>query len=111
MEVAGRLGHFVDGGNLYLEGPPETRGLVREGGSERCLPHSSHRLKPPAVPKVHAGQGELPVHMPPLWPVLCSPHIHQGDEASDDSVEIMGGQDNRLHQRHVDSGRDFRTGI
>ena len=111
VEPMGVCRAFQDGGNVYLKGPPETRGLVCEGGSERCLLYSPHGLDPLAVPEVHAGQEELPVHMPPLQPVLCPPHIPKGDEANDDYLEIMEDQDNLLHQQYADSGGDFRTGI
>ena len=84
-------------GNSNPEGHSAVRRLVHEGGSERCLLHNLNRLWPPAVPEVHAGRGELPVYMPLFRPVLCPPHIHQGTEASDDTVLVMGGQDNRLH--------------
>ena len=64
------------------------------------------RLWPPAVPEVHAGREELPIHMPPFRPVLCPSHIHQSAEASDDTASVMGGQDYRLHRRYADSGGD-----
>ena len=79
-----------NGRGLNPEGHPTIGGLVREGRSERCLLHNSHRLWPSAVPEVHAGRGELPIHMPPFWPVLCPSHIHQSAEASDDTALVMG---------------------
>ena len=111
VEPMGVCRTLQNGGNLYPERPPETRGLVCEGGPEGCLLHSPHRPWPPAIPEVHAGQGELPVHMPPLRPFLCPPHLYQSDETSDDPPEVMGGQDNYLYRRYADSGGDFRTGI
>ena len=50
------------GRNLYHEGPSESRGLVCEDGPERRILHSSHRLWPPPIPEVHAGQGEIKTH-------------------------------------------------
>ena len=79
-----------DGGNPNPEGHSAIRRLVCESRSERRLLHNPNRLQPPAVPEVHAGRGELSVHMPPLWPVLCPPYIHQGTEASDDTTPFMG---------------------
>ena len=43
------------------------------------------------------GQGEMPVHIPPLWPTLYSPHLYQSDKTSDDPFEVMGSQDYHLY--------------
>ena len=100
-----------DGGNPNPEGHSTIRRVVCESRSERRLLHNPNRLQAPAVPEVHAGRGELSVHMPPLWPVLCPPYIHQGTEASDDTTLFMGGQDNRLHRRYANSGGDSRASV
>lgn len=42
------------------------------------------------VPKVHAGEGMLPIHVPSFWPVMCPLHIHQSTEAGDDLPQVMG---------------------
>ena len=102
-----------DGGNSNPEGHSIIRRLVCESRSERRLLHNPNRLQPPAVPEVHAGRGELSVHIPPLWPVLCPPppYVHQGTEASDNTTPFMGGQDNRLHRRYANSGGDSRASV
>ena len=38
-------------------------------------------------------------------PVLHAMDLHQGDEASNDSTEVMGYQNDHLHQWHVDNVR------
>ena len=100
-----------NGGNPNPEGHSTIRRLVCESRSERCLLHNPNRLQPPAVPEVHAGRGELSVHMPPLCPVLCPPCVHQGIEASDDATPFMGGQDNCLYRRYANSGGDSRASV
>ena len=100
-----------DGGNPNPEGHSTIRRLICESRSERRLLHNPNRLQPPAVPEVHAGKRELSVHMPPLWPVLCLPYVHQGTEASDNTTPFMGDQDNRLHRRYANSGRDSRASV
>ena len=100
-----------NGGNPYPEGPSESRGLVCEGGPERRILHSSHRLWPPSLPEVHAGQEEIPVHVLPLRPILCTLDLHQSDENRDDPPEVMGSQDYHLYRRYADPGGDFRASI
>ena len=90
VEQVGDHRTLQDGGNPNPEGYPQIRGLVHEGGPERCLLHSPHRSRPPAVSEIHVGRGELPVYMPPVWPILCPPHIYKGTDASDGSTPVMG---------------------
>ena len=72
VEPMGVCRALQNGGNPYPEGSSESRGLVCEGEPEGCILHSSHRSQPPPIPEAHAGQGEIPVHMPPFG-LSCAP--------------------------------------
>ena len=39
-----------------------------------------------------------------FWSLVCLMDFHQGDEAFDNTGEVMGHQDNSLHQQHAYSG-------
>ena len=107
-EAVERVGDYralQDGGNLHSEGLVKIRGLVCDGGSERRLLHGSHRGQSSAILEIYARGEELPVHLPPLWPILCPPHLHQGTEAGNDSSQVLGSQDHRLHRRYAGPGR------
>jgi len=105
VEQVGRNATFQNGGHPDPEGPVENRGLDGEGRLEGCLLHNSHSQSSPAVSPVPSSRSVLPVHLPPIRPVLCPVDIHQGDETTDDSAEVMGYQDNSLYRRHADTGR------
>jgi len=68
------------------------------------LLHNSHSQSSPAVPQISGRQSFLPIHLPPIRPVLCPMDIHQGDETTNDPAQVMGYQDNSLYRRHVDTG-------
>ena len=83
-----QLNQWVYTEHFKMEGIPTLRDLVRPGDwfvkvdlKDAC----PHRLQPPAIPEVHAGQGELPVHVPPLHL-----HVYQGAETYDDPSQVMG---------------------
>ena len=57
-----------------------------------------------------SGRALLSVHLPSIWPLLCSMGIHEGNETADNSSEIMGNQDNHLLRRHAYLGKDERGG-
>ena len=99
VEPMGVCRTLQNGGNPYPNRPPETRRLVCEGGPKGRLLHSPHRPWPPAIPEVRAGQGELPVHMPPLRPFLCPRTFNKVMKPVMKPVMIFrghGGQDNYL---------------
>ena len=66
---------------------------------------SPHPPSAPPVPEVHSGQQVLPLHLPPIQPILCPLGIYQSNETSDGFVEGLGHKDNNIHQRHADTGR------
>ena len=98
VEQVGEYRALQDGGNLHPEGPVEVRGLACEGGSERRLLHSSHRDQSSAIPEIYARGEELSVYLPPLWPILCTLHLHQSTEASNDPSQVLGSPNNRLYR-------------
>ena len=100
---------FQDGGNSYSSGSAPPGRLDGESGPKGRLLHHSHLQGPPELFEVHGRWDLLPVHLPAIRPVLCPLDLHQGDEANDDSAEVMGHQNNHLYQRHVDTGQ-FQEG-
>ena len=99
----------------YIEGhsnperSSQARRLDGESRSEGCILHHPNSSPSPAVSEVHSRRALLLVHLPPIRPLLCPMAIHQGNETSDDSAEIMGNHDNSLHRQHTYSGKD-KTG-
>ena len=79
-----------DGGNSYPSRPAPPRGLDGKSGSEGCLFHHPHPPGPPEILEVHGGRNLLPVHLPPIRPVLRPVDLHQGDETISDLAEVMG---------------------
>ena len=66
------------------------RRLDGESRLEGCLLHNLHSQSSPTVPQIQSSQSLLPVHLPPIRPVLRPMDIHQGDEAIDDSAQVTG---------------------
>ena len=58
----------------------------------------------PAFSKVHDKSTTLPVHMPPIRPVLCSMGVHKSDETHINLPSKYGGTYDCLHRRHTSDG-------
>ena len=86
-----------DGRHSNTVGPLNTRRLDGEDRFKGCILHHSNSPSPPASPEVHSGGSRVPIHLSPLRPIMCSVDICQGDEAFDDTAEVMGNQDNYLY--------------
>ena len=102
-----RLNEWVITEHFKMEGISTLKdlGLVCEGGFERRLLHSSYRGQSSATPEIYARGEELPVHLPPLWPILSPLHLHQSTEASNDPSQVLGSQNNHLYRRYTGPGR------
>ena len=90
VESVGGDSPLQDGGNSYSSRPAPPRGLDGKSGSEGCLFHHPHPPGPPEILEVHGGRNLLPVHLPPIRPVLRPVDLHQGDETISDLAEVMG---------------------
>ena len=101
---------FQNGGHCDPERSSEAGGLDGEDRSERCLLHHPNSPSSSAVSEVQSGRAMLSVHLSSIRPLLCSMDVHKGNETSDDSVDIMGNQDNSIHRRHACHGKDKRGG-
>ena len=99
-----------NGGHYNLQRPSEARGLDGESRSEERIHHHLNSSPPPTVSEVQSGRNALTVYLSPIWPLLCPMDIHQGNEAPDDTAEIIGNQDNNLYRRHAYPGGDKRGG-
>ena len=104
-QPVGGCSSLQNGGHCHTKRPPESQGLDGEGRSEGCILHHSNSPSTSAVPKVHGQRPLFPVHLSPVWPVMCPLDIHKGNETFDGPPEGMGSQDNYIYRRHVDPGR------
>ncbi len=57
------------------------------------------------IPEISISGDDLSISMPPLWSVLCSLGIYQGDKTLCGTTAPIGGETSMLHRRHPDNGR------
>ena len=107
-QSVGRGPTFQNGGHCDPERSSEAGRLDGEGRSERCLLHHPNSSPSSAASEVQSGREMLSVYLPSIRPFLCPMDIHEGNKTFDDSVEIMGNQDNSLHRGYADHGEDKR---
>ena len=73
----------LQGGRLsYGQGSSELRGLADQIGSERCLVLSISGPQSPEVSPVSMAGSNIPVSLPFVWPIMCTPYIHKTNETS-----------------------------
>ena len=98
VERMGGAPTLQDGGLGDTKRVTEGKRLDGEGGSQRCLLHSSNSCDSPTHALIPGGTGTLPVHMPAFWPVMCTLGIHQSDETSDHSPLEHGSLHDYLYR-------------
>ena len=93
-----------NGGNPYIEGLSQSKGLVSQGGSEGCVFCNPNPPVSPPVPEVQVPGEMLSVPMPPIWPVISSLSLYQDPEASTGSPSGDGGTTDSVHRRYPHPG-------
>ena len=68
---------FQDGGVNDDQGPVATEGLDVHPGFERCVPVSVSFPRRQEVSAFYMGWQDVPVHLPPVWTMQCSPHFYK----------------------------------
>ena len=76
IEQVGRNPTLQNGGHPNLKRPVENKRLDGESRLEGRLLHNPHSQSSPAVPQIQGSRSLLPVHLPPIRPVLHPMDIH-----------------------------------
>ena len=95
-----------DGGYLHAERSPKRRRLDDQSRSKRCLLYGSNSLPTQKTPSIQLGSTGLPVQLPTIRPVISTMDLHQGHTSTHSHTQVTGYEDNNLHRRHPDNGRD-----
>ena len=66
-----------DGGHSNPKGSARAGGLANKSRSEGCVLRSSHTPCTPKVPTISASGENLPVHLPPVRPILSPMGVHK----------------------------------
>ena len=101
----GKAPALQDGGYRDTQRVTEGERLDGEGGPQGCLLHSPNPCGSPTHALVSGGVGTLSVHIPAIWPVLCTLGIHQSNETSGHLPSEHGSPHGRVHRRHTPDGR------
>ena len=73
---------FQNGGDSPPTGPPTEAGLAVPHRPNGCLFYCSRAPPSPGIPAFLMGGEGLPVHMPPIWPLISTPSFHETPKAS-----------------------------
>ena len=92
-------GALQDGGISHGERSCETRGLVGEIGSKRCLLSGTSRPQSPEVSSVPVAGQSIPVSLSAIRPILCPSYVYKVDETSGGFSEGEGNQTDHISGR------------
>ena len=112
VEQVCRNSSLQDGRDLHAKRHPKTRRLDDQGRPEGCIFYDPNGPKPETASPLQMAGGNIPVQLPAIRTVVSTVGLYQDHEASDNHPQVDGPENDHLHRRHSDHGRDkvSRTG-
>ena len=111
VESEDSLQAFHDGGDPYVEGSVEKRGLFGQNRSERRLPNCTHLSQTPKVSPLSLESQHVGVCMPPLWSCKCAQGVRQATQACSFHFKTNGVGNNHLSGRYPNYVRISRPSL
>ena len=106
------LNKFIAEEHFKMEGFHMVKDLAKPGLTKLdqarpkgCLLSGAHRPQSPKISPVSMVRGNIPVLLPPIWPILCPSHLHEVDETSSGFSEGERNQTNHISGRPVVPGQ------